>query len=61
MQAGAVLAIADEDEGARPRIQHVGEILRPHHRRQRVVDAILAGDLGRDLRRERRLLGMVAR
>ncbi len=33
MQARAV-AIADPDEGARPRVQHEGKILRAHHRRQ---------------------------
>ena len=32
VQPGAV-AVADEDEGARPRFQHEGEILRAHHRR----------------------------
>ena len=32
VQAGAV-AVADEDEGAGPRLQHEGEILRAHHRR----------------------------
>ena len=39
MQPGAV-AIADEDEGARPLLQHVGEILRAHQRRNVGIDLV---------------------
>ena len=41
MQARAV-AVADEDEGAGPRLQHEGEILAAHQRRRVGVDALVA-------------------
>ena len=53
MQARAV-AVADPDEGARPRVQHEGEILRAHHRRQRGVDvAVRPRPAARPTRRSR--------
>ena len=58
MQARAV-AVADEDESARPLFQHIGEILRPHHRRDVSIDLGVAGDLARHTGRERRLARMV--
>ena len=59
MQPGAV-AVAAEDERARPRLQHVGEILRAHHRRH-LVNVAVAGDFLRHLRRDIGLRGMVDR
>ncbi len=41
MQPGAV-AVADPDHRAGPRFEHVGEILRAHHRRIIRVDALAA-------------------
>ena len=59
MQPGAV-AVAAEDERARPLLQHVGEILRAHQRRH-LVNVGVAGDFLCHLRREIGLLGMVDR
>ena len=59
MQPGAV-AVADEDEGARPLLQHEGEILRAHHRRHGGVDTRAADDLASDRGRERGLALVVA-
>ena len=49
MQPGAV-AVADEDEGPRPGLQHIGEVLRAHHRRNVGTDIALARDIGGDPR-----------
>ncbi len=54
MESGGI-AVADEDEGAGPRLQHVGEILRPHHGRHRGIDACRTHHVARDRGREGRL------
>ena len=48
VQAGAV-AVADEDVGAGPRLQHVGEILAAHRPAAVSASTALADDLGGDL------------
>src|SRR5690606_18372238 len=53
------VAVADEDEGAGPRLQHVGEILAAHQRRYRPVDAGFARDRRRDVAGKHRLAGIV--
>src|ERR1700742_864182 len=57
MQAGAV-AVAAEDERARPRLQHIGEIFRAHHRRH-LMDIGVARNFLRHLRGECRLRGVI--
>ena len=52
MQPGGV-AVADIDEGARALVQHVGEVLRAHHRGAVGVDLVGAGDLAGDRSGER--------
>src|SRR5215475_3808469 len=59
VQPGAV-AVAHEDEGAGTRVEHEGKILGPHHRRHVGVDAVRAGDLPRDGRREGGLPRMIS-
>src|SRR5690606_26114691 len=42
------IAVADEDEGAGPGLQHIGKILAAHDRRRVVDDILFAGDLPGD-------------
>src|SRR5258708_19045115 len=59
MQPGG-RAVADEDEGAGPGLQHEGKILRAHHRRRVDVDALASGDLRGNRGRKRRLPLVIA-
>src|SRR3954470_1228758 len=54
-------AVADPQHRARHRLQHVGKILTAERRRYIAVDPVLTADLGRDIGRERRLVGVVDR
>ena len=55
------VAVADENERAGPRLQHVGKVLSAHDRRHRVVDPVLADHVARDLGGERGLPLVIAR
>ena len=58
MKVGRV-AVADEDERAGPGLQHEGEILAAHGRRDAGIDVVGAGDVAGDRHCEVCLVGMV--
>jgi hypothetical protein len=58
VQACAI-AIAEEDEGAGARKQHVGKILAAHHRVERRIDRGVSGNIPRDRDGMAGLVGMV--